>query len=929
MAKQLGCAELKKKACMQTGAGGAVFYEQQPPPPQDEESGRWRVKVYRLNGDGQWDDCGTGLACLNSSTIRVDREAKGDEDGNVVVSSPILSSDTYQKQGDNIVTWDSAARFGSDSSREAEKTSVALSFHEREDCSQFWERVLSVQAAATRQQSSSGGGGGGGAAANSPDAEDGESVHRAFSYAQQVRVLLLHILGARGEDVDIDSSSPLDTWPPLPSPRSCEAVETWASLLGRALPSPQGREKYGRELFGEKQSLLREFLVSYLNDAEDLDDVEGLRASADAAKLVVFLNYAPLTELIVDDLELYSGMLGALEYAADLKRESGEDDDDDDQRQPKTASAARRVPYRDLALRASKMKQVVPITDVGLKKLISQHFRASILRDALLRPGGEMAQLSVLHTLIHFDGDGILERLYHKTDYLSRVISRLESPTDCVAALKFLSEMTKLAKDTRDLVREQLYSYAVDRAKLFEALAAILTATGDPHHVAAVLDVTSAVVEFSPCLLRRHSLRPECRVPEPPPWILEHQQIDDSSTKNDGELSLLYWLCKLCGDANAQISDRACLAVRRCLDVDTMLDAEREAVLSMLYEQHYVEWIAAPLFLSGDDVESNTNHNRASRQRQINACDLLAYCVAAHTYRIKYFLMKSRVASRIVALASSSSANLSRRPVQLAAIRFLRSCVGARDDFFCRYLIKNASLAPIVSLLADASSEDTMVTSAVAEMCEFVRFHNLKPLVEHLVTSHADKLSRSATHAWLLEGLRARHAQNQEAPMDAYHSSGFGQARGGAPPPPPPPPPQAARERAEDREEAYFEEDESDEASNHPHYRDGRSISPRRDDDEGDDEREFRPPPSRQQLSRTNGHIVDLGKGEEDSDDESSSSVQHAQQQHTPPFVFGRNRTKKKRKSPGGLRFEIVLQSSSDASKRPKPVSSPTTSSEE
>ena len=82
-------------------SGGAGSPEEQP---------QWRVKVYRLNEDGQWDDCGTGSVALargSAPTILVmsESEQRGSRD-TLLASRLVPSHDAYTKQGENIITWD-------------------------------------------------------------------------------------------------------------------------------------------------------------------------------------------------------------------------------------------------------------------------------------------------------------------------------------------------------------------------------------------------------------------------------------------------------------------------------------------------------------------------------------------------------------------------------------------------------------------------------------------------------------------------------------------------------------------------------------------------------------------------------------------------------------------------------------------------------
>lgn len=85
----------------------------------------WRVKLYRLNSDGSWDDCGTGrIVCLyktsspDAGTRDAPQELIYQELGvptlcmqaestppRVLLRTKILLRGAYQRQGDNIITW--------------------------------------------------------------------------------------------------------------------------------------------------------------------------------------------------------------------------------------------------------------------------------------------------------------------------------------------------------------------------------------------------------------------------------------------------------------------------------------------------------------------------------------------------------------------------------------------------------------------------------------------------------------------------------------------------------------------------------------------------------------------------------------------------------------------------------------------------------
>ncbi|KAK5811428.1 hypothetical protein PVK06_026759 [Gossypium arboreum] len=83
-----------------------------------------RVKVYRLNEDGKWDDQGTGHVSVDYL-----------EDNETLLVHRICPDDIYRKQKDTIISW-----------RDSEySTELALSFQENTGCSYIWDQICNVQ----------------------------------------------------------------------------------------------------------------------------------------------------------------------------------------------------------------------------------------------------------------------------------------------------------------------------------------------------------------------------------------------------------------------------------------------------------------------------------------------------------------------------------------------------------------------------------------------------------------------------------------------------------------------------------------------------------------------------------------------------------------------------------------------------------------
>ncbi|KAI7732180.1 hypothetical protein M8C21_004022 [Ambrosia artemisiifolia] len=96
-----------------------------------------RVKVYRLNDDGKWDDQGTGHVNIDYLERSEDLSlfVIDEEDNETLLVHRICSDDIYRKQEDTIISW-----------RDPEYSSeLALSFQETTGCSYIWDNICSVQ----------------------------------------------------------------------------------------------------------------------------------------------------------------------------------------------------------------------------------------------------------------------------------------------------------------------------------------------------------------------------------------------------------------------------------------------------------------------------------------------------------------------------------------------------------------------------------------------------------------------------------------------------------------------------------------------------------------------------------------------------------------------------------------------------------------
>ena len=208
---------------------------------------------------------------------------------------------------------------------------------------------------------------------------------------------------------------------------------------------------------------------------------------------------------------------------------------------------------------------------------------------------------------------------------------------------------------------------------------------------------------------------------------------------------------------------------------------------------------ASPSDAGAAGSASNGGVTRFERDGVLSArqyvCELLCFCVAKHSYRVKYFILRNNILFKVLKLATHED-----KCLVLAATRFFRTCIGLKDEFYNRYIIKNRCFEPVRSFpsndfgssqiesLPTASAHckrawpsstpypfpaqvigqlyanrtrDNLIHSAILELFEFIRRENVKSLVAHLADAYGERLE-PLKYVDIFKGLLLRHDQNEE-----------------------------------------------------------------------------------------------------------------------------------------------------------------------
>jgi len=293
---------------------------------------------------------------------------------------------------------------------------------------------------------------------------------------------------------------------------------------------------------------------------------------------------------------------------------------------------------------------------------------------------------------------------------------------------------------------------------------------------------------------------------------LDQPTVWSASLKQNKQCLLWALIRRMVLDSDVTVIDLLGDALRAIIDPERLHRQDKERFLGHFYD-HYIQWILAPfnwdtatrssgsgnVSTSNADTEgagsgledglsfSNDNFNASSslppasasasasqssiekiisiwqRQRGRPAIlasfrvlvDVMCTCVSGHSYRMKYYMLRNNTINNVLRLLQ-----FPHRQVQLSAVRFIRTIIATRDEFYFRHIVKLNTLAPVLQVLRDCSKKDCLLTSSVLEVVEYIRKEGLYTLGEYIASTHAECFAH-VLHTPVFEGLQ-RSIQEQK-----------------------------------------------------------------------------------------------------------------------------------------------------------------------
>ncbi|KAJ4956492.1 hypothetical protein NE237_013275 [Protea cynaroides] len=413
-----------------------------------------RVKVYRLNDDGKWDDRGTGHVTVDylERSEEIGLFVTDEEDNETLLMHRISFDDIYRRQEDTIISWRDPEYY----------TELALSFQETAGCSYIWDNICSVQRNIQCN------------ALNNL-----EMGHRSAMEA-------LETCGT--------SQANDETFHGVHSElRKLPAVElsTLPLILKTVVESGISDQLRVTELILHNQDFFRK-LMDLFKICEDLENIEGLHMIFKIVKRTILLNSPQIFEKIFGD-ELIMDIIGSLEY------------------DPEIHHVLAFQHHRAFLKEHVVFKEAIPIKDPVVLSKIHQTYRIGYIKDVILQRVLDEVTVANLNSIIHANNAEVVSLLKDGNTFIQELFTKMRSPSLTVESKKnlvfFLYEFCSLSKSLqlvhqlrlfRDLMSEGIFDIITDALQ-----------SPDKRLVLTGTDILILFLNQDPNLLRSYVFRQE------------------------------------------------------------------------------------------------------------------------------------------------------------------------------------------------------------------------------------------------------------------------------------------------------------------------------------------------------------------------------------------------------------------------------------
>ncbi|XP_058076117.1 uncharacterized protein LOC131224775 isoform X2 [Magnolia sinica] len=696
-----------------------------------------RVKVYRLNDDGKWDDRGTGHVTVDylEGTEDLGLFVIDEEDNDTLLRHRISSDDIYRRQEDTIISW-----------RDPEfSTELALSFQETTGCTYIWDHICTVQ----------------------------RNLH--FSTLSNLES------GPRPVSETLETSQANDeTFHSINSElREFPAVElsTLPLILKTVVESGVADQMHVVELILQDQEFFPK-LMDLFRICEDLENQDGLHMIFKLVKGIILLNSLQIFDKIFGD-EFIMDVIGSLEY------------------DPEVPQVQR---HRAFLKEHVVFKEAIPIKDPSVLSKIHQTYRVGYIKDVILPRLLDEATVANLNSIIHGNNAAVVSLLKDDSTFIQELFARMKSSTTLAESKRnlvlFLQEFCSLSKSLQLVQQLRLFRDLVNEG-IFDIITDVLQSP-DKRLVLTGTDILILFLNQDPNLLRTYVIQQEgnvllgllvkgmitdfgedmhCQFLEIMRILLDsftlsgsQNTIYEGSFTNQGRDSDRNDWREQIREADPDSLGKATMDDAKYFYISELHKSynQRDTIVEIFYDKHLdqlIDTITASCPPRGTGRATRKSHGSGGRvETQVvtkpeilsNICELLCFCVLHHPYRIKCNFLANNLIEKVLFLTRRKEKYL-----VVAAVRFLRTIISRNDDHLHRHIVKNNLLKPIIHVFISNGNRYNLLNSAVLELLEYIRKENLKTLILYIVDCFWDQLAKFE-YLGTIQALKVKYDQSLE-----------------------------------------------------------------------------------------------------------------------------------------------------------------------
>nr|XP_034604319.1 serine/threonine-protein phosphatase 4 regulatory subunit 3B-like isoform X3 [Setaria viridis] len=553
---------------------------------------------------------------------------------------------------------------------------LVLSFEDAEGCSYIWQRMLSIQ----------------------------KKLQSSVVGSQVIPCPKFEIPEASSSShglIDDSLVSVNDELPDLP-PLELSSLPL---ILKIVLEWGMKNQTLAAELISQDDDFFPK-LVDLFRMCEGSRNMDGLHMIFRLVKGIILLNnFEMFNNIFSDDFIL--DMIGALEYDPEVCHVHNH-----------RASVQKQVVF----------KEAIPIKNAYVASKIHQTYRIRYIKDVILPKVLDEATAESIDSIIRGNNVLVVCVLRDDASFIQDLFAKMKSSNISAESksklVLFLHEFCTLS---RSLHPDQQWHLSMDlvRKGVFDIIYDVLRSQNKVL-VSAGMNVLKHFLDQDPNFLRT---------------FIAHRE--ENYQEGDSLLGVLVQGMVI--GSGEELRCQSCLMT--LLDPSAPKTARNcEVVIQAFFEKHLhilIDVIASscpPKGIAGSasgsvGVDTMVEQHSAKPEILLNICELLCFCARHHYHRMKVNIFASNAMEKILTLTCQREAAL-----VVAAVRFMRTVIGRKDEFLNSRIIKLNLLKPIIEAFVENGDRYNMLHSTFLDLLDFIRKENLEFLIEYVAESFWDQL---------------------------------------------------------------------------------------------------------------------------------------------------------------------------------------------